>query len=629
MAQHFFLDGVELDPDRVRLQSDRPLTQTAEITDVAGAGVQIEDPDGDLAFNGWKTFMVTEDDCTEEVTWVGYIGPRRISHGDEYWEGSARVWDCDLYDINAIIGFRVLRTATAKRPYETETARMTWLLGSEAVTGLVFDNGFIDTGAQMFDEADFRGQFAINVIGSMGSTAKQGYVFWDSASAAGEEVTLWYDVPTSTSRVSTLRLTNVLSEVDDSVTFAVTRGEEMTRDPSQTFSGVYMTYRSGTLYQESAGTAASFIARDGIYDSQRIGRAATAASAAANWLAASGVEQDRITCTVRLPATHVNLILAGQLLDVHFSHLPGYEADFVTTRVARRTVRPTHRWDAYDLDLELNILKPLGDVGGGGPGGFPPGGGECTPGTDDIAQDGTAGALPWNYAPTDPQYINDNNLATSSTTSGPAVISEDKEQGWSLDLGSAKAVAAMTLIRGSGWPGDKAPGSGIDGYGYTATAVEYHFRIKVSANGVDWTDIPYSWSFDGSAMHVVISDPTPYRYWAHTQFAHPIGTLRFMGNHDIATWAIYELVCEDTPPAPGQPIDNETVGGAVDGANDDFTTSYPFADGTLIVTCDGIDVTDCVSTYDGAAGTFTLNFAPRGAYGDEIAEKLLAHYLGR
>src|SRR5512143_2819682 len=129
MAQHFYLGGVALDPERVRLDSDRPLTQAATL-DVSGAGIQIEDPDADLDLSGWQTFMVTEDDCTEMVTWVGYIAGRDIERGEKHRTGAERSHRADLYDLNAAFGLRRFHTDDAKRPQETEIARMAWLLGS-------------------------------------------------------------------------------------------------------------------------------------------------------------------------------------------------------------------------------------------------------------------------------------------------------------------------------------------------------------------------------------------------------------------------------------------------------------------------------------------------------------------
>lgn len=612
MAQHFYLAGVELDPDRVRLDSDRPLVQAASLT-VSGAGIQLEDPDGDLVFNGWKTFMVTEDDCAEQVTWVGYMGQRTIRRGTSDKTGAARTITCDLYDLNAIMGFRVLHTASAKRPQETEAARITWLLGSEAMDGIVFDNGYVSTNAQVFDEADFRGQYALDVLASLGSSAKQAYVFWDSSAASGEEVTLWYNPPSVANRVSTLAISNVLSDVDDVTTFAPMIDAELVRRPEETYSGVYLTYANGELYTESATTAANFVARDGRYDSSRIGRASTAAGTAANYLVAQGQEFDEITCTVRLPSDKVNLLLAGMQLDVRFSHLPGYETA-TAARVEQRTVRPTARWDAYDLDLVLSVA-PIGGTVGGPPGGeFPGGGPNCTIGTTDLA----AGIVPtqWGtfYAPNGTAAnVTDGSDLTGDATQGGTTGGVTTEDGWDLDLGSAYTLGRMRWYWSSAFS-LTPPASGTTAYTWTTSEVQYVLRLYYSDDGSSWTESDYSFTNQElSGKHDFSMTPvvtTAHRYWRFAEWLTSPGGVHVKFATSLFAWEFYEITCTTAPPGPNQPVNNEVPSGTVDGTNDDFTTAHPFADGTLVVMVDGIDQTDEVTTYDGATGAFTLSFPP-------------------
>jgi hypothetical protein len=62
---------------------------------------------------------------------------------------------------------------------------------------------------------------------------------------------------------------------------------------------------------------------------------------------------------------------------------------------------------------------------------------------------------------------------------------------------------------------------------------------------------------------------------------------------------------------------------ASDGLVTTFTTLHPFADGSLHVYIDHVDETAAVTSYDGACGDFTLNFAPRSW------ETVLVSYQGR
>jgi hypothetical protein len=45
------------------------------------------------------------------------------------------------------------------------------------------------------------------------------------------------------------------------------------------------------------------------------------------------------------------------------------------------------------------------------------------------------------------------------------------------------------------------------------------------------------------------------------------------------------------------------------GSTTTFSTAFPFPDGSLKVYVDRLDQTAAVTSYDGAAGTFTLGFA--------------------
>jgi hypothetical protein len=70
-------------------------------------------------------------------------------------------------------------------------------------------------------------------------------------------------------------------------------------------------------------------------------------------------ERDMIACTIKVPRASAGLVVAGQRIEVKFSHLPGLSS-FTWVRV--RFARPTPVDDAakyYAIELELD--ERLGD----------------------------------------------------------------------------------------------------------------------------------------------------------------------------------------------------------------------------------------------------------------------------
>ena len=121
------------------------LTTVAEQGELGIAGVRIEDPTGSLTFNGYATFTVDETECDPTRIWTGFVLERTVTRGDTDANSAARIYDCDLIDQNALLHFRVLRSNDAKRPAETDVARVQWLLTSEALANVVYDRGLVST----------------------------------------------------------------------------------------------------------------------------------------------------------------------------------------------------------------------------------------------------------------------------------------------------------------------------------------------------------------------------------------------------------------------------------------------------------------------------------------------------
>lgn len=364
---------------RVRLNGFG-LTSNADGS-VGFGGIVFDDTDGSLTVRGWMKVVVKETACTAApVLFSGYIGPRRYSRdGDSQYRTAAARWiDTDLVDENAVLHIRLITGADGKRPAETHNARIDWLVDSAYLSGLIDDVTLVDTSnPRPFEEADYRGQYADDVLNDLAGPIFRTFFVYPTQPTGGRG--LFFDTPTATVGTSTLRISNVLGDVDTSTTFAPFIDATLTKDPSEVYSRIRYTYAHGTVIEDDAGTVTEFFTDNGLgarglqVNNTRIGLESSARSMAENMLSRDDDENNTIAVTVRLPAAKVGLIGPGERIEVRFSHLPDYES-FTFTRVTSRTImQAPGNPDWYDVRLELNSHGVGGGGGGGapGPGTFP------------------------------------------------------------------------------------------------------------------------------------------------------------------------------------------------------------------------------------------------------------------
>lgn len=365
MSLFFNYAGTDLGNATIRLGTIQGLQESADNGNFSTCGIEVDDAAGALNLVGLKKFYVLEPDCTEPRVFSGYAAIRNIARGqnDSLRTGAARRWSVDLNDLNTIFGQRLLLSSASSRPAETDAARITWLLGNNWTPEL-HDNGFVNTASPVnLDAADYRGRYAGEVlndcIGARGSTRLY-FAYWDSAK---NQASLFYDDPVGSTFSSTLRLTNVFADVDNSTTFSASG--VLTRDPSQVYSTIWVPFSGGFVTATNAATATAFIPRDVAVPAPQIGKVATAQHYADLLATTENVEQDTIVVAVKLPSSKVNLVRAGQRVQIKFSHLPGYSAGYTYLRIVRRTVAQDEETTAfYNVTLELTVPRVSGVSGG-------------------------------------------------------------------------------------------------------------------------------------------------------------------------------------------------------------------------------------------------------------------------
>jgi len=353
----------DLNTNRIRLGTGFSLTEAAEAGVLAMSRVGVDDPAGNLNIVGHHSFRATETACSWPTLFRGYFADRTIKRAESMLTGAARRWDCTVYDINAALQFEVIRGTSAQRPAETDTERLEWLLGSGFLGPISSDDGAIFGADEELDKQDYRGMTAADVLSDCGQASGCNYfVAWDETVGAP---IIHYYLPTRAFNSSTLRISNVLGDVDGLTVFAPDKDAELLRDPSLVYSGVLYQYgdRASAFVYETNPTVLAAIGhkRETTHADPSLSSAAKATRKATVWLSESEDETDVISVVLhKVPTSQVNLIRAGQRIEVKFTHLPGYEA-YTWMRVQRRTVaQDGDTQEYYALTLQLSNPKQGG-----------------------------------------------------------------------------------------------------------------------------------------------------------------------------------------------------------------------------------------------------------------------------
>jgi len=691
----FNLDGILLPYQTVRMNTDAEqgvigLPSAAWYGEPSTAGVRIEDPGGTLDIDGWHTFTVEESACTgAERIFTGWIFGKNIDRG-QYRNGAGRVWDCDIIDQNAAFSFEVFRASSAKRPEETDLARVAFAQASAPMAGTpVYDNGRFNTtdNPVNFGPSDYITQYPAELFMSVvGTSGKNFYAYWDDSA---NQISLHYDL-FADNPASTLSISNVLADYNGTTVFAPAIDASLSRSPEDQYTGILFGYLGGQyVYARDQDTIDALnptnpeplsveFKRDLVYRTDRVGKVATANSLVQSMLAVHGAERDTITFMVQLPASVVNKLHAGMSFTGTFSHLPGYASPGATLQVIRRNVIPTAGTDdLYDVHIEARAAGlNRGPGGGGGGGPFQP---TCDIDNVSLEQEVYAGPVespPGTYTSTWGSTPTPGNLLIYSFISegSPEHVPTPTVAGWTYQAdvsvagvgGQSQYVAVYTRIAASSEPLDVAivfTGSGSTGRTYpygqlqewagvdtvdvvaelsdsdgseglatiTITPTAGTLGVLVATFGVDGPihNLPNIGGF--ITDDEVNIGPQSTRTIGHllvsdASGSYTIGTDRSTGTQSASV--ALSLICTNAGGIPPGALMHvkNEFVADGDGTTTSFTTRYPYASGSLEVFVDGVPIINGITEVDPDAGTFSLDFAPLGAQGDTRAERVTVNY---
>lgn len=350
------------------------VSESAEMGQLDQGTITIDDPGGTIDLVSHKLVRIGEDDCVDEVLFRGFAGAEDDVRGTRKQE-AGRTITLNTLDMNSKAGFKVIRgRAWRKRPVESVGDRLTDLLASDFVA--VNDNGFVDYPDALVDGGDLRSMRPGDLLTDL--AARVGFnwfIYWDEDET---EASLWFkDSNASTEYTSTLRISNVLTDIDGLTTFEASGDTAFRRDPVNLVSGVWMPFKKGNVYRTRSETEDIYEPRDGTAPSSRTKRRARARNIADRYLFQHRNPEDRITTTVLLPSSRVNLIKAGHRIQARFSHLAtqGY-SEWTWFRVLHRKTswllsrggRPELPGEPlYPVQLVLSPQEGAGDTPGAAP----------------------------------------------------------------------------------------------------------------------------------------------------------------------------------------------------------------------------------------------------------------------
>ncbi len=361
MLKHYY-DGT-LQSNKVRVVSEKGIVAKAEIGEAATITVEIDDPAGTLDFVGYKTWRMDEDACPvgSRTVWRGYVGNQVIGRGDDdLVHGTARRWTLTLHEDNGLLARRLLISDAANRPAETVSARLAWLLTQPGFSGLIFDHGLIESSTVQMDPANYHGRRGADVLRDLSLVS--GYNHYVRYREASTDVELaFYDPDVSPLDVSTLRISNVSTDIDLATTWPADMAVELERSPSRIGSGVHVSYSGGSQYVSRAATEAAFAAVDQDTPSAAVKTRSAALALASRLLDQHDEQDERIpTVRIRLPAAKLNDVRQGQRIRARLSHLPGWTSFRAARVVSKASSRPENlSQDVYDVDLELSPAAAL------------------------------------------------------------------------------------------------------------------------------------------------------------------------------------------------------------------------------------------------------------------------------
>jgi hypothetical protein len=498
------------------------VTTYAEECSIASSAITVRDPDGDLHIVGLNRFDILEEDsiADDPYIWVGRF-TERVEKRGRYLTGASRDIECTLEDLNNTVSRYIIGlTEDASRPSEDHADRIAWLLTTEACALLTDTSLVLTTTAVTMPAYDYTGMSPQQVIDDCArASGYQNFVWYNGVT---DELGLVYALSGGEWLDSTLRLSNVISEVDDSTTFYLGAEGQLSWDPSRIASHVFARGDGVTTFGENDATADLYGRTDKAMDFPTV-RSSTTLSDRVDRSLVNDLDTETTTVmgTVYLPSTHASMFKAGYRFELHATHLTGFQEEFAALRLLmtqHELLTPTVykiEWEAEpmstggsgELGCENDLNEPYGTM---------------TYDADSTNPYGAPG--PANGTPA---LINDGD---DSTRTGHSIgyAGPPSTMIYRSDLGSSRMVTGFVLLEDMETATDpETPGFityqfSDDASSWSDCDVTFVSKEVVVATG--WRSF---WSVD---------TPSSHRYWRVVFTTNPGGGYHALGW--VYTWCI-------------------------------------------------------------------------------------------
>jgi len=275
---------------------------------------------------------------------------------------SGRVWDVSVADVNAALHFRMSRDAAWSKTGSIGSAttlgdRLAAILADAPEAALIHDDGLVDYPTTACDAQDLRGPYLDEHLNTISQQSRYNHSL--RYHEATDQIELIVKRPLSFYLPSPAKISNYASDVSSDatgLTFPPIRPVR-NRAGAGIMAGVQVTKSTGNVYRSDAATAERYEYRD-VSAPQATLKTTAAADAYGDALLDDGDSPDeKVTCSVVVPAAKVHLFGRLKQIRGRFQHITGWE-DWQWLRIEQRSVTHVPAGDLaspdhYQVDLVL------------------------------------------------------------------------------------------------------------------------------------------------------------------------------------------------------------------------------------------------------------------------------------
>lgn len=619
-----------------------------------GSGFNWRNDDGTRIIPWRRRVRVTESAVAPGfVLWQGRtIGADR--RRGPIQTGSASMFDVNLTDTNTDFGGLAFRSS---RPAETDVDRISYLLynflqGQSRPSTVIGDTYFRTDAPGNLAAHLYEGIPLIEWFTHITETINREFFFT-------KDYDLFYNIPAATTYAATIAITD--DGPDYSTSFPPIL-PEATEDATELFTGLRFVYANNARVNISrpAVTAANDIWTTNVTD-ESVTTAAAATARANKFLDEFDHSRTSFRCGVELPEDRVDSISWGMTISFRSAACGIFTPS--TYRITRLS------WELigeglWRADIELNYASKFGRASNPGtppvvgPVPFTPsasvfqsatnteqvmssvdvtwpsstGVGDLLVGCYAIrSHDVTGGPSGWSGHPSGLVSVSggsstgemfyDLAASGSETTETFTGSGGDRQIATIIEFPGTWTLVDSAETTGTG--GSFGTGSVTPTAGKRALIIGMYVQhatdfVQTITPDAGWTEVTDQDAGGGAGFE-------PHLWVGYRIVSSASGSYNPSGTSDNAggAWGGQTLafVTDDEPATPvqGQPVTETATG---DGVTTSFTTSHPYAPGSLVVTVNGINVDDAVTETDPAAGTFTFDTAPPDT------SEIVIRYLG-